>query len=347
MSGLPPPPPAQGGQPYPVGPYGATATQLTRARPLAGLATALTVLLALAAIVELAAAAAFFNRASLLQDASNGIFPGIDEGTAADDRVAGMVILHVIAFLATAVVFIIWQYRHAKNAQLLGAREGLGPGWAIGGWFVPFANYVLPAMQMHQSSRASDIEGRAKGGRGRGSGLVILWGIVFALAALTLVGSGGFGSGSDNAQFTSVQDIEDAASEDRTAAAGMILYAAAAVAAILMVRSLTSKQAAASTASEEATARALATHFGAPGAAPPTFPPPPPGQPPRPTPAEEATAFAGSSPDWAAQSPQRDYAPPPPPGAPPPATPPPPPAPQAPPPPPPADTGPPPPPAPE
>ncbi len=70
------------------------------------------------------------------------------------------------------MVFIIWQFRHAKNAQVLGAYGGLGPGWAIGGWFVPFANYVLPAMQMHQSSRASDIEGRAagrSGPRGRAS----------------------------------------------------------------------------------------------------------------------------------------------------------------------------------
>ena len=45
---------------------------------------------------------------------------------------------------AIGVVFIIWQFRHAKNAQVLGARGGLGPGWAIGGWFIPLANYVLP-----------------------------------------------------------------------------------------------------------------------------------------------------------------------------------------------------------
>jgi hypothetical protein len=54
-----------------------------------------------------------------------------------------------------AALFITWQYRHAKNARLLGQQGGLGPGWAVGGWFIPLANFVLPAVQLFGASAMS------------------------------------------------------------------------------------------------------------------------------------------------------------------------------------------------
>lgn len=177
------------------------------------------------------------------------------------------------------MVFIIWQFRHAKNAQVLGARGGLGPGWAIGGWFVPLGNYVLPGVQLHQSSRASDLAGRRQGGRGHGSGLVILWAILFGLASFAFVGEGVLPSTDDEGNFeiTTVEDLEASASSDRTMAVGMVLYAIAAVAAIFMVRALSAKQA-------EAYA-AMAATAGAPVASSAPPPPPPAPLPPPPPPA--------------------------------------------------------------
>lgn len=285
---LPPPPSAPGGGWSAVGPYATSSMPMPTIRSLAGLATALTVLLALVALVELWTAQALLRRAGLFDDAANGILVGFEEGTDADDRVRAGLLGHFFGFVAIAVVFITWQFRHAKNAEVLGARGGLGPGWAIGGWFVPLGNYVLPAVQLHQSSRASDLEGR-QAGRGRGSGLVVLWAILFAMASLTfLVGSGQAPTDEEIGRST-VEYFEAAGSSDRTEGIGMGMYAIAAVAAILMVRSLSAKQSEAYAAMATATTTALASSPNAPGAAwgatsqgwsMPAPPPPPPPVPP-------------------------------------------------------------------
>ncbi|MFG3409061.1 DUF4328 domain-containing protein [Streptomyces sp. NPDC048142] len=47
--------------------------------------------------------------------------------------------------VATAVVFIIWFHRTRRNAEVFDAGvQRMGPGWAVGGWFVPLANFWLP-----------------------------------------------------------------------------------------------------------------------------------------------------------------------------------------------------------
>ncbi len=87
--------------------------------------------------------------------------------------------------------FIVWQFRHAKNARALGERGGLGPGWAIGGWFVPLANFVLPGVQIHQSSRMSDsaaagepdAKGKGAADRHRLGGAARLGALLFVVAA--------------------------------------------------------------------------------------------------------------------------------------------------------------------
>ncbi|MFJ6613132.1 DUF4328 domain-containing protein [Streptomyces sp. NPDC091289] len=49
------------------------------------------------------------------------------------------------ALTATAVVFIIWFHRTRRNAEVFDAGvQRMGPGWAVGGWFVPIANFWLP-----------------------------------------------------------------------------------------------------------------------------------------------------------------------------------------------------------
>lgn len=51
-----------------------------------------------------------------------------------------------VAHLTAAVLVIIWTWRARKNTDAFpGALPTLGPGWAIAGWLVPFANFVVPA----------------------------------------------------------------------------------------------------------------------------------------------------------------------------------------------------------
>lgn len=58
--------------------------------------------------------------------------------------------------LAAIVLVIIWFYRARKNLDAFpGAGPTMAAGWAIGGWFVPFANLVIPCRVMANIARDS------------------------------------------------------------------------------------------------------------------------------------------------------------------------------------------------
>ena len=59
--------------------------------------------------------------------------------------------------IAIFVLTVVWQWRLAKNHERLG-RPGttFGPGWAIGGWFIPIANFILPFLQFRELWKGSD-----------------------------------------------------------------------------------------------------------------------------------------------------------------------------------------------
>lgn len=49
------------------------------------------------------------------------------------------------AYIFTVVVFLMWIHRANKNLSPLGANSvEYSPGWAVGWWFIPFANLVKP-----------------------------------------------------------------------------------------------------------------------------------------------------------------------------------------------------------
>lgn len=53
--------------------------------------------------------------------------------------------LYLVCFLVTAVVFVVWFHRLRVNAGWWAPdRQRRGPGWAIGGWFVPIVNLWFP-----------------------------------------------------------------------------------------------------------------------------------------------------------------------------------------------------------
>ncbi|MCW6009469.1 DUF4328 domain-containing protein [Micromonospora sp. CPCC 205371] len=65
-----------------------------------------------------------------------------------DTAAAGDILVSLVAFfllLVAATLVVVWLYRARRNLDKLGTAEGaMGPGWAIGGWFIPFANFVIP-----------------------------------------------------------------------------------------------------------------------------------------------------------------------------------------------------------
>ncbi|WP_446212731.1 DUF4328 domain-containing protein [Micromonospora sp. IBSANI012] len=62
----------------------------------------------------------------------------------------------VVTYLAAAVLVIIWTWRARKNIDAFpGALPVLGQGWAIAGWLVPFANFVVPVRVVANIARDS------------------------------------------------------------------------------------------------------------------------------------------------------------------------------------------------
>ena len=68
-------------------------------------------------------------------------------------------LVEVLARLATIVVFLIWLHRVYSNLSALQARDlEFTPGWAVGWWFIPFANLIKPYQVVTEAWRESDPE---------------------------------------------------------------------------------------------------------------------------------------------------------------------------------------------
>ena len=70
------------------------------------------------------------------------------------DGIAGW---QMLASLITAIVFLMWIHRAHRNLPALGVRNlKYSPGWAVGGFFVPFLNLVRPYQVVKEIWKASD-----------------------------------------------------------------------------------------------------------------------------------------------------------------------------------------------
>ncbi|MFH9606439.1 DUF4328 domain-containing protein [Streptomyces sp. NPDC017448] len=112
-----------------------------------GLARAVTVLLGAVIAADVFAIAAGLRVRSLwdrlVRDGSPGVHGGADRAAGRLYDVAATA--QGAALLATAVVFIVWFHRTRRNAEVFDPGvQRMGPGWAVGGWFVPFANFWFP-----------------------------------------------------------------------------------------------------------------------------------------------------------------------------------------------------------
>jgi hypothetical protein len=223
-------------------------------------------LLVVTSLTGIFVAIAFFHRASLVDD-TNRVFFNLKEVSDADDIVSGAAALFMLGLLATGVVWIIWQFRYAKNAKLLRGNYGLQSGWAIGGWFVPFGNFVLPQLQVLQAARASDpdLAYGQPAASGRAPSTIVPWWILFDLAWLFFF----FGRGTrpSDTDLTSLNELDKFVRADRISGVAALVFMVAGLLAVLVVRSCTERQ-----------TRALASFTPQAPAAPqwqPSAPPPP------------------------------------------------------------------------
>jgi hypothetical protein len=83
-------------------------------------------------------------------------FTGPGELTVALGLLLGSVAA-VLVFVLCVVLFCVWVHRAIRNAAALGARAmEFTPGWAVGWFFVPFANLVKPYQVVREIYQASD-----------------------------------------------------------------------------------------------------------------------------------------------------------------------------------------------
>lgn len=68
-------------------------------------------------------------------------------------------LLHIPVYVGTIVFFLIWEHRAFNNLSALRANYlEFSPGWAVGWWFIPFANLVKPFQAMRELWVESDPE---------------------------------------------------------------------------------------------------------------------------------------------------------------------------------------------
>jgi hypothetical protein len=93
-------------------------------------------------------------------------------------------IFGLIAFIATAVMFLIWENRAYKNLPPLGVpRPDFSSGWVVGSWFVPFLNLIRPYEIVKYIRNMSDPETVSVGGYYESGGNIMLkawWGFWIA-----------------------------------------------------------------------------------------------------------------------------------------------------------------------
>ena len=101
-------------------------------------------------VISFVAAVSGFFEISLLNRMGAGVISET-EANANDLRQGAIGILQFLITLATAAAFLTWFYRAHKNLPRLGARNlEYPPGWAVGGFFVPFLNLVRPYQVMRE-----------------------------------------------------------------------------------------------------------------------------------------------------------------------------------------------------
>jgi hypothetical protein len=207
-----------------------------RWRDLRGLAIALVVVFGVMVCAAVVLAAALANRISVVQDFKAGRFGDIiTRANDADDFVDGAGAFYGITQLVIIVLFIIWQYRAAKNNEALDRRNPrFGPGWSIGAWFIPFANLVIPVMilqDLWRGATPTTPRGDPRWRSVQGSWLIGVWWAALLVSLLRF--------GASSADNASLDDIERS---NTVALVGVVATVIAAVLAAFVVWTLSRRQ---------------------------------------------------------------------------------------------------------
>lgn len=97
--------------------------------------------------------------------------------------------------LAAAFVTLKWIYRVNLNASILAPGKSISPGWAVGWFFVPFGNFVMPFRAMRETWQISHEAGDWQ--KSTTPGLLSWWWGLFLLTSILANVSGRLGADAD------------------------------------------------------------------------------------------------------------------------------------------------------
>ncbi len=145
-----------------------------------------------------------------------------------------------VATLAAVVLVIIWMQRIAKNHQLLHRTGTWGPGWAIGGWFLPPLLYVIPFLMFRELWKASDPDVPLGGDwkSGSVSWVVPAWFVLYGPVSIIAQFAGGASLNFGGSERDIAEQIVDG--QTTAALSGLVALASGAL-FILMARGLTAR----------------------------------------------------------------------------------------------------------
>ena len=199
-------------------------------RGIGGLRSALLALLGGGITACVLAALAVWHRLQVVDHIERGTAT-LREAHRADDLARSASILLLVVGLAAGIVWIVWQWRVAKNVELFSdVSTRFSPSWSIWGWIIPLASLVIPVLVMQDLWRAS-VPGGSRSGNRRGSVLIGVWWAAFIIGTLPLRAIG-------NSDAASLADVR---SSNQRALVGLILVMGTAVLAMFVVLQLSER----------------------------------------------------------------------------------------------------------
>lgn len=140
-------------------------------------------LIAAAAIAFLSTILAL-NEIRLIGDIGAGRFVSESQAQRADVMFGITGVIQVMVFIGTVIAWCIWQHRAQSNLSPLYSHElKFSPGWAVGWWFIPFANLFKPYQAMKELWQASDPNAEPTGWKQSQVSSALGWWWVSYLAA--------------------------------------------------------------------------------------------------------------------------------------------------------------------
>src|SRR6266849_4410449 len=107
-------------------------------------------------IIGTLAAFSTAGQIQILDNARFGVRFGVEQAEANDFRQRLFATIEISTWCAASVLFLVWLYAASFNACIIRSKDmHFGPGWSVGWFFVPLANWFMPYFVMRELWKAS------------------------------------------------------------------------------------------------------------------------------------------------------------------------------------------------